>query len=89
MENGVEVNYGPSKYFPFEAFTVVDDPATPNTNEALNSEKRGIPRKPTGELTNDKLPESWSNPRKFTDDDYTASGRLRIHLDNSYPYKKN
>ena len=81
--------FGPSKYYPFEPFVVVDDPTTPNTNEALNSEKRGIPRRPTGELTNDKLPESWSNPRKFIEDDYTASGRLRIHLDNSYPYKKN
>jgi FKBP-type peptidyl-prolyl cis-trans isomerase FkpA len=35
--------FGPSRYYPFEAFTLVDDPATPNTNEALNSEPKGIP----------------------------------------------
>ena len=37
------VNFGPSKYFPYDAFTVVDDPATPNINESLNSEPKGIP----------------------------------------------
>ena len=36
-------NYGPSKYYPFEWFNVEDNTATPNTNEALNSEPRGIP----------------------------------------------
>ena len=43
IENGVPVNYGPSKYFPFEKFDIADDPSTPNINEALNSETKGIP----------------------------------------------
>lgn len=81
--------FGPSKYYPFEAFKVLDDPTTPNTDESKNSEPKGIPRKPTGGLTNPDLPESPSNPKKFADDDYTAAGRLRIHRDSSYPYKKN
>jgi len=51
-----------------------DNPATPNTNEF---EPRGIPRKPTG-----------ANGT-FVPEDYTASGRLRIHLDKTYPIKKN
>ncbi len=37
------VNFGPSKYYPYNAFTVVDDLTTPNINESLNSESRGIP----------------------------------------------
>lgn len=37
------VNFGPSKYFPFNAFAVVDNPDTPNFDESLNSEPRGIP----------------------------------------------
>lgn len=37
------VNYGPGKYYPFEAFVVADDPATPNIDESLNTEFRGIP----------------------------------------------
>ncbi|MDX6182539.1 FKBP-type peptidylprolyl isomerase [Flavobacterium sp. Fl-77] len=37
------VNFGPSKYYPYDAFTVEDDPATPNINESLNSEPKGIP----------------------------------------------
>lgn len=51
-----------------------DNPATPNTNEF---EPRGIPRKPTGVNG------------AFTEEDYTAQGRLRIHLDKTYPIKKN
>ncbi|MBF4488153.1 FKBP-type peptidyl-prolyl cis-trans isomerase [Flavobacterium sp. CSZ] len=51
-----------------------DNPATPNTNEF---EPRGIPRKPTG-----------ANGA-FVEEDYTAAGRLRIHLDKTYPIKKN
>jgi FKBP-type peptidyl-prolyl cis-trans isomerase FkpA len=51
-----------------------DNPATPNTNEF---EPRGIPRKPTG-----------ANGA-FVKEDYTAAGRLRIHLDKTYPIKKN
>ena len=51
-----------------------DNPNTPNVNEF---EPRGIPRKPTG-ANGTFLPE-----------DYTAQGRLRIHLDKTYPIKKN
>jgi len=51
-----------------------DNPATPNTDEY---EPRGIPRKPTG-----------ANGA-FVEEDYTAAGRLRIHLDKTYPIKKN
>ena len=51
-----------------------DNPATPNTDEY---EPRGIPRKPTG-----------ANG-VFVEEDYTAAGRLRIHLDKTYPIKKN
>ena len=80
-------NFGPSKYYPFDAFEVEDDPTTPNTNEALNSEPKGVPRKPTG-LTNPDLPESPSNPRKFVKEDYEAEGRLRVYRDNTYPVKK-
>jgi FKBP-type peptidyl-prolyl cis-trans isomerase FkpA len=81
-------DFGPSSYYPFDAFKLLDDPMTPNIDESKNSELKGIPRKPTG-LTNPDLPESPSNPKKFVDEDYTAAGRLRIHRDNSYPYKKN
>ena len=52
----------------------VDNPNTPNTDEY---EPWGIPRKPTG-------PNGT-----FVSEDYTASGRLRIHLDKTYPIKKN
>jgi len=52
----------------------VDNPNTPNTDEY---EPWGIPRKPTG-----------ANGT-FVPEDYTASGRLRIHLDKTYPIKKN
>ncbi|CAA9199408.1 hypothetical protein FLA105534_02601 [Flavobacterium bizetiae] len=51
-----------------------DNPNTPNVNEF---EPRGIPRKPTGVNGT------------FTEEDYTAQGRLRIHLDKTYPIKKN
>lgn len=70
-------------YYPFDP--VLDDPATPNVNE---SEMWGIPRRPTGELTDPNQPESISNPRKFVPEDYTTPGRKRIHLDNTYPYQK-
>jgi len=52
----------------------VDNPNTPNTDEY---EPWGIPRKPTG-----------ANGT-FVPEDYTAEGRLRIHLDKTYPIKKN
>lgn len=42
VENGIKVNYGPSKYYPFDAFTIADDPSTP-VDESLDSEPRGIP----------------------------------------------
>ena len=37
------INYGPSKYYPYNAFTVEDDPTTPDVDESLQSELRGIP----------------------------------------------
>lgn len=76
-------NYGISTYYPWDP--VVDNPNTPNTDE---TEPRGIPRRPTGALTDPSQPESISNPKKFVDEDYTAAGRLRIHLDKTYPYQK-
>jgi hypothetical protein len=85
--NGNTINYGLSKYYPWDP--IVDNPATPNTDE---TEPRGIPRRPTGELTKTNDPkdpvESATNPRKYVDEDYTANPRLRIHLDKTYPLKK-
>ncbi len=81
---GTEFLGGLSKYYPYNP--ILDNPATPNFDE---SEKYGIPRRPTGELTNPNLPESYNNPRKFVEDDFLAAGRKRIHIDNTYPYKKN
>lgn len=77
------INYGISTYYPWSP--IVDNPATPNTDE---TEPRGIPRRPTGELTNPAAAESASNPRKYIEADYTDEPRLRIHLDNTYPIKK-
>ncbi|WP_289662645.1 hypothetical protein [Flavobacterium panacagri] len=75
--------FGVSLYYPWEP--MVDNPATPNVDE---TEPRGIPRRPTGDLTNPADPvESANNPRKYTEEDYTATPRKRIHLDNSYPIK--
>ncbi|WP_281232152.1 FKBP-type peptidyl-prolyl cis-trans isomerase [Flavobacterium gelatinilyticum] len=74
---------GLSKYYPYNP--IADNPDTPNYDE---SEIYGIPRRPTGDLTNDKLPESIDNPRKFVKEDFEAPGRKRIHLDNTYPYQK-
>ena len=42
IENGVPVNYGPSAYYPYDAFTIADNPLT-TVDESLNSEPRGIP----------------------------------------------
>lgn len=75
---------GLSKYYPYDP--VLDNPATPNVDE---SELWGIPRRPTGELTDPAKPESITNPRKFVPEDYTTPGRLRIHVDKTYPYQKN
>lgn len=75
---------GISLYYPFNP--IGDNPDTPNIDE---TEIWGIPRRPTGELTDPTKPESITNPRKFVPEDYTAAGRLRIHLDKTYPYQKN
>ncbi len=76
-------NYGISLYYPWDP--KADNPVTPNVDE---TEPRGIPRRPTGALTNPNDPvESANNPKKYTEEDYTAPGRLRIHLDKSYPIK--
>ena len=77
------INYGVRLYYPWSP--ILDNPATPNTDE---TEPRGIPRRPTGELTDPSKPESIDNPRKFVDEDYKTAGRLRIHLDKTYPYQK-
>ncbi|PXY44331.1 FKBP-type peptidyl-prolyl cis-trans isomerase [Flavobacterium hydrophilum] len=69
--------FGPSKYYPFEAFVVVDDPATPNTNEALNSEPKGIP----AFLSVGTDPVTGKPINVY---DYTTSGRLKIHLDKDH-----
>lgn len=75
---------GISLYYPYDP--VVDNPATPNVDE---TEIWGVPRRPTGELTDPSKAESITNPRKFVPEDYTAPGRKRIYLDNTYPYQKN
>ncbi|GAA3738038.1 FKBP-type peptidyl-prolyl cis-trans isomerase [Flavobacterium ginsengisoli] len=82
--NGEPFNYGISLYYPYNP--VVDNPDTPNVDE---TEIWAIPRRPTGALTDPTKPESITNPRKFVPEDYTAPGRLRIHLDKTYPYQKN
>jgi FKBP-type peptidyl-prolyl cis-trans isomerase FkpA len=74
---------GVSKYYPYSP--TLDNPDTPNVDE---SEIWGIPRRPTGELTDPAKPESIDNPRKFISEDYTEPTRLRIHLDKTYPYQK-
>ena len=68
--------FGPSKYYPFEPFVVEDDPATPNTNEALNTESKGIPAfLSVGTDASGKPINVY---------DYTTSGRLKIHLDKNH-----
>jgi FKBP-type peptidyl-prolyl cis-trans isomerase FkpA len=74
---------GVSLIYPWDP--IADNPATPNTDE---SETFGIPRRPTGALTDPGKAESIDNPRKFVDDDYKVNPRLRIHLDKTYPYQK-
>ncbi|WP_337967106.1 FKBP-type peptidyl-prolyl cis-trans isomerase [uncultured Flavobacterium sp.] len=74
---------GTSLVYPWDP--TLDNPATPNVNE---SETFGIPRRPTGELTDPNKAESIDNPRKFVDDDYKVNPRVRIHLDKTYPYQK-
>lgn len=68
--------FGSSKYYPFEAFVVVDDPTTPNTNEALNSESKGIPAFLSVGA------DATGKPINIYD--YTTAGRLKIHLDKNH-----
>lgn len=75
IENGEEVNYGPSKYYPSEWFEVQDDPTTPNTNEKFNSEPRGVPAFVKTETVDGVTRNVY---------DYTTSGRLKIHLDKEH-----
>ena len=75
---------GISKYYPYDP--ILDNPNTPNTDE---SEIWGIPRRPTGALADDDQPESYTNSKAYIPADYTDPGRLRIHVDKSYPYQKN
>jgi len=83
VKDGQSFNYGISTYYPWDS--IVDNPTTPNTDE---TEPRGIPRRPTGDLTDPAKAESATNPRKYIDADYLEPTRLRIHLDKTYPYKK-
>ncbi|MDR7212702.1 FKBP-type peptidylprolyl isomerase [Flavobacterium piscis] len=69
------INYGPSRYFPFEAFVVEDDPLTPNVDESLNSEFRGIPAFVKTETVDGVTKNVY---------DYTTHGRLKIHLDKAH-----
>jgi FKBP-type peptidyl-prolyl cis-trans isomerase FkpA len=64
---------GPSSYFPYNPFTVLDDPAT-TEDESLKSEPKGIPRKFTGPNNSSGLPTPLPS-------DYTDVNRLRRHLD--------
>lgn len=68
-------NFGPSRYFPFEAFEVEDDPSTPNINESLNSEPKGIPSFVKTESVDGVVKNVY---------DYNTPGRLRIHLDKDH-----
>ncbi|KAF2506447.1 FKBP-type peptidyl-prolyl cis-trans isomerase [Flavobacterium foetidum] len=86
--NGEDFYYGLSRYYPFDP--VSDNPNTINVDE---KEPWGIPRRPTGALKDPSKPESKTNPRAFdtstspdVENDYNAAGRLRIHLDKTYPY---
>lgn len=78
------INYGTRLYFPWDP--TVDNPLTPNVDE---TEPRGIPRRPTGALADPSQAESATNVRAFLPEDYTANPRLRMHLDKTYPIKKN
>jgi FKBP-type peptidyl-prolyl cis-trans isomerase len=79
------VNYGPSRYFPFEAFVVEDDPLpnppTPNIDESLNSEPKGIPAFLKTELIPDPSDPTGVKKIPVNIYDYTTAGRLKIHLD--------
>jgi FKBP-type peptidyl-prolyl cis-trans isomerase FkpA len=68
-------NFGPSRYFPFNAFEVADDPSTPAIDESLNSEPRGIPAFVRTETVDGVVRNVY---------DYTTPGRLKIHLDKAH-----
>ncbi len=82
--DGSPFYFGIRNYYPWDPMN--DDSATPNVDE---TEPRGIPSRPSGGLTDPTKPESITNPAKFVPEDYTKPGRLRIHLDKTYPYQKN
>jgi hypothetical protein len=82
--DGQPYYFGVNLYYPWDA--LVDNPATPNVDE---TEPRGIPRRPTGALANPAQPESATNVKAYLPEDYTANPRLRIHLDKTYPIKRN
>ncbi|MEL1255966.1 FKBP-type peptidyl-prolyl cis-trans isomerase [Flavobacterium sp. DGU38] len=67
--------FGPSSYYPFEPFTVLDDPATPNIDETLNSEPKGIPSFVRTETVNGVVKNVY---------DYETPGRKKIHLDKDH-----
>jgi len=69
------VNFGPSRYFPFEAFVIEDDPLTPNINESSNSEPKGIPSFVKTETVDGVVKNVY---------DYSTPGRLKIHLDKDH-----
>jgi hypothetical protein len=68
-------DFGPSRYFPFEAFEVEDDPLTPKIDESLNREPKGIPAFVKTETVDGVTKNVY---------DYNTPGRLKIHLDNAH-----
>lgn len=70
---------GISLYYPYNPMP--DNPDTKNVDE---SEIWGIPRKFTGPLVDPSKPESATNPKTATLEDYTDPTRLRLHLDKNY-----
>jgi FKBP-type peptidyl-prolyl cis-trans isomerase FkpA len=65
---------GAKYYYPYDG-DLVDNPLT------AQDETKGIPRAFTGPLANPSLPESSTNRRQPLPEDYTATNRLRRHLD--------
>ncbi|GGF30228.1 FKBP-type peptidyl-prolyl cis-trans isomerase [Flavobacterium limi] len=74
-------DFGPSRYYPFEAFKVLDDPTTPNTDESKNSEPKGIPA--FLEVVEEVDPVTGVKIKK-NKYEYTAPGRKKIHLDKDH-----
>lgn len=83
--NGQPFYFGVRLSYPWDAI-LEDNPNTPNVDER---EPRGIPRRPTGALADPSKPESATNVKAYTEEDFNAPSRLRIHLDKTYPIKKN